>query len=220
MREIHDKYFRLAKREGRLARSFYKLEELDRRCQLFRKGDRVLDLGACPGSWLEYILPRIGEGGVACAVDLKPIHKRFKGKVHFRKMDVNDLTAGTFADEAPQFDAVVSDIAPNTSGIKATDQARSQQLCETAFAYAEEVLKAGGHFVCKVLEGPEFPPFRDRLIERFGRVRTMKPDASREESMETYLVCLGFGEEKWKRTGKNVHQRRQVRKQKRKRKGY
>ena len=85
MREIHDKYFKKAKREGRLARSFYKLEELDRRAKLIKAGNRIIDLGACPGSWLEYILEKVGSNGKVCAVDLNVINKKFKGKVEFKK---------------------------------------------------------------------------------------------------------------------------------------
>jgi len=193
MKKLHDRYFKQAKREGHLARSYYKLEELDRRNKLFRKNDRVLDLGACPGSWLEYILETVGEGGVACAVDLNPIDPRFKGRVTFRKTDIRELAPDEFREVTDFFDAVVSDMAPSTSGIKSIDQARSQELCETAFAYAEKVLKPGGNFVCKVLEGPDFQYFRQQLKPRFREIKTQKPDASRDESMETYLIGLGYG---------------------------
>lgn len=193
MRKLHDKYFKMAKREGFLARSYYKLQELDHRTRLFRRGDRVLDLGACPGSWLEYILPRIGEDGVACAVDLNVIDKKFKGRVLFRKKDIRDITPDDFSEATDQFNAVVSDMAPKTSGIKATDQARSHELCETAFELAKTMLARGGHFVCKILESPDTPAFRKSLEPHFAQVRTMKPDASRDESMETYLVCQGYG---------------------------
>ena len=97
MRKLHDRYFKQAKREGHLARSYYKLEELDRRFRIFRKGARVLDLGAAPGSWLEYILSIIGDEGIACAADIQPIHRKFKGRVTFRLSDIRDLPADAFA---------------------------------------------------------------------------------------------------------------------------
>ncbi len=210
MRKIHDKYFKQAKREGRLARSFYKLEELDRRAKLLKPGDTVLDLGACPGSWLEYILGKIGEQGIACAVDLNPVAKRFKGKVRFFKRDILKLRPAELREVAPRFDAVLSDMAPATSGVKSVDQTRSLELCEGAAKLAQELLAKGGRFVCKVLEGPELKAFRESLRPAYKQVRTMKPDASREESMETYLVCTGFGEDPEEKRARPDHQHRKT----------
>ena len=192
MRNVQDGYFRRAKREGRLARSVYKLEELDRRDRLFRPGGRVLDLGAAPGSWLEYVLEAVGPSGVACAVDLKPIHKKFKGRAHFRMLDAAELLPETFADVASAFDVVVSDMAPRTSGVRIVDQSRSLELCGVAWDVAEKTLRTGGHFVCKFFDGPEAEAFRDGLRPRFRTVRVRKPDACRRESFEAYLVCLHF----------------------------
>lgn len=191
MRELHDKYFRLAKREGKLARSYYKLQEIDRRAKLFKPGMRVIDIGACPGSWLEYILETVGDNGKICAVDLNVIAKKFKGTVEFKKMDIREVTPDMFG--VSQFDVVVSDMAPKTSGIKLTDQARSLELCEVAAKFALDTLVKGGHFVCKIFEGPEVQNFRESLREHFGAIRMIKPDASRDESMETYVVCTKFG---------------------------
>ena len=191
MREIHDKYFKKAKREGRLARSFYKLEEIDRRAKLLKTGSRVIDIGACPGSWLEYILEKVGEEGKVCAVDLNVIAKKFKGKVEFKKLNIRDVTPDMFG--VKNFDVVLSDMAPKTSGIRLTDQARSLELCEVAAKFALNTLVRGGHFVCKIFEGPEVQNFRAGLREHFGAIRMIKPDASRDESMETYIVCTKFG---------------------------
>ena len=191
MREIHDKYFKKAKREGRLARSFYKLEEIDRRVKLFKPGNRVIDLGACPGSWLEFILEKVGAKGKVCAVDLNVIHKKFKGRVEFKKADIREITPDAFGVET--FDVVVSDMAPKTSGIKLVDQARSLELCEVAAEFALKSLVQGGHFVCKIFESPEVQPFRESLRDKFSVTRMIKPDACRDESLETYVVCTGFG---------------------------
>ncbi len=193
MRKLHDRFFKQAKREGKLARSVYKLEELDRRERLFRKGGRVLDLGASPGSWLEYILEAVGPGGAACAVDLKPVHKKFKGRAHFLMRDIRTLAGDEFAAVAPDgFDAVVSDMAPNTSGIKLMDQARSLELCECALGLARRLLKRDGNFVCKIFAGPETENFRAAAAAHFKTVKIRKPDACRDESIETYVVGLGF----------------------------
>lgn len=192
MRKLHDRYFRQAKREGKLARSVYKLEELNRRHKLFKAGSRVLDLGACPGSWLEYILETVGPAGLACAIDLKPIHRKFKGRAHFRMGDLAALPTDVFAPQTTWFDAVVSDMAPNTSGIRVVDQAGSLALCETALVWARALLRRGGNFVCKLFDGPDAGAFRARLAESFAEVKMAKPAACRDESFEFYLVALNI----------------------------
>lgn len=193
MKKLHDRYFKQAKREGKLARSVYKLEEINRRERVIKKGDAVLDLGASPGSWLEYTLEVIGPSGVACAVDLKLIHKKFKGRAAFKLMDVREMTGDEFAREAPDgFDAVVSDMAPNTSGIRIMDQARSHELCETVLDLARRLLKKDGNFVCKIFYGAETEAFRDKVGKYFKTAKIRKPDACRNESIEHYVLGLGF----------------------------
>lgn len=191
-RKLHDRFFKQAKREGRLARSFYKIEEINRRNRLFGKGDRVLDLGAAPGSWLEYVLETVGPRGVVCAADVQPIHRKFKGRVTFRKADALDLAPDAFADAAGAFDAVLSDMAPRTSGVKTADQARSLALCRAALRIARGALRPGGRFVCKAFDGPDLPDFRRELAECFETVKLAKPAASRDESMEMYVLGLAF----------------------------
>ncbi len=193
MRKLHDKFFKQAKREGKLARSVYKLEELNRRDRIVKKGDAVLDLGASPGSWLEYILETVGPEGAACAVDLKPIHKKFKGRAVFRMMNVLDMKGDEFEREAPGgFDAVVSDMAPNTSGIRIVDQTRSLELCEQVLALSRAMLRKGGNFVCKILYGGETEAFRKTVGQQFREAKIRKPEACRDESIEHYVVGLGF----------------------------
>lgn len=193
MRKLHDKFFKQAKREGKLARSVYKLEELNKKDQIIKKGYAVLDLGASPGSWLEYILETVGPGGVACAVDLKPIHRKFKGKAAFKMMDVLEMAGDEFAREAPAgFDAVVSDMAPNTSGIRIVDQARSLELCEKVFQLAMKMLKKDGNFACKIFYGGETENFKKAVGQYFREARIRKPEACRDESIEHYVVATGF----------------------------
>jgi 23S rRNA (uridine2552-2'-O)-methyltransferase len=193
MRKLHDRYFKQAKREGKLARSVYKLEELNKRDRIIRRGDAVLDLGASPGSWLEHIIETVGEEGVACAVDLKPIHKKFKGKAAFKMMNVLEMTGDEFAAEAPGgFNVVVSDMAPNTSGIRIVDQARSLELCEKVLVLARKLLKKDGHFACKMFYGAETENFRALVGTFFKEARIRKPDACRNESIEHYVLGIGF----------------------------
>lgn len=193
MRKLHDRFFKQAKREGKLARSVYKLAELDRRDKLIKRGDRVLDIGASPGSWLEHILETVGSDGVACAIDLKPIHKKFKGRAHFKKMDIHDFKGDEFAAVAPDgFNVIVSDMAPNTSGIKIVDQTKSLELCELVLELAGRLLKKGGNFVCKIFYGPETEAFKNTVAKHFKEAKIRKPDACRDESIETYIIGLGF----------------------------
>ncbi|MCX7934390.1 MAG: RlmE family RNA methyltransferase [Planctomycetota bacterium] len=190
MRRLHDRFFKQAKREGQLARSYYKLAEIDRRFRILHPGQRVLDLGAAPGAWTEYALSRILPSGAVCAVDLNPLHPRLRGKVKFWQGDASVLPADAFGEPAARFDVILSDMAPSTSGIKTVDQARSLALVEAAARIAETRLTTTGHFVCKIFEGPRLASLRQRLQGAFETVKVFKPEASRSESMETYLVCL------------------------------
>lgn len=192
MRKLHDRFFKQAKRDGYLARSVYKLAELDRKYRLFRPGAAVLDLGASPGSWLEYVIEKIGPQGIACAVDLKVIDKKFKDKAHFKKINVMEMRGDEFAEVTNRFDAVLSDMAPNTSGIKIVDQAKSLELVECAHRLACQLLRPGGHFVCKIFSSPELDGFHRQVAETFREARIRKPEACRSESIETYVVGLGF----------------------------
>lgn len=193
MRKLHDRFFKQAKREGKLARSVYKLEELNRKDRILRKGDAVLDLGASPGSWLEYILETVGTEGVACAVDLKPIHKKFKGLASFKMMNVLEMQGDEFANEAPEgFNAVVSDMAPNTSGIRMVDQAKSLELCEQVLTLARKLLKKGGNFACKIFYGGETEAFKNTVAKYFREAKIRKPQACRDESIEHYVIGTGF----------------------------
>lgn len=193
MRKLHDRFFKQAKREGKLARSVYKLEELNKRDKLLKKGDKVLDLGAAPGSWLEYIIETVGSEGVACAVDLKPIHKKFKGKASFKMMNALEMKGDEFIREAPDgFDVIVSDMAPNTSGIRNVDQARSLELCEMVLDLAKRLLKPGGNFTCKIFYGPDTEHFRAVVGQVFEEAKIRKPEACRNESIEHYVVGLGY----------------------------
>lgn len=193
MRELHDKYFKLAKKEGRLARSYYKLQEIDRRERIFAPGVRAsIDLGAAPGSWLEYALEKTAGRAAICAVDVKPIARKFKGLVEFKLADIREVAPDAFAAVADKFDVVLSDMAPSTSGVRLIDQARSLELCATAAAFAARNLRPGGRFVCKIFEGPETRSFRQGLRAHFSEVKLFKPDASRDESFEIYVIGHGF----------------------------
>ncbi len=184
-----DPYTAKAHKEGFAARSVYKLEEIDRRVRLTRPGARVLDLGAAPGSWTQYLAGKVGPRGLVVALDLNPL--RVKVPPHVKAAEL-DLLASPLADIAAlgPFDVVVSDMAPHTSGVRDADVARSVELVERAIAIADVTLKKGGAFVAKIFQGDGFEQVRAMLRERFETVRVLKPEASRKESIEIYLAGL------------------------------
>ena len=190
-RRPQDHFGERAKREGYPARSVYKLQEIDRRVQLLRRGQRVLDLGASPGSWTQYAAQKVGREGKVVGIDLNPPRIGLPPHVSFQTRDIFQLDA--VAELGPQsFDLVLSDMAPHTSGQRHRDQFGSYELYMRALEIAGQVLVAGGAFVGKIFQGPELEQARSATRERFKTVRIIKPDASRAESFEIFLVGLSF----------------------------
>jgi 23S rRNA (uridine2552-2'-O)-methyltransferase len=185
-----DRFTNRAKKEGFAARSVYKLEEIDRRVRLFRPGQRVLDLGAAPGSWAQYVAAKVGAKGRIVAVDLNPLRVALPPFVEVRQMDV---LAASMEDVVALgvFDVVVSDMAPHTTGIRDADFANSAELAERALVVAAAVLAPGGKFLAKIFQGGDFPEVRAKFRAVFDEVRVLKPEASRRESSEVYLAGLG-----------------------------
>jgi 23S rRNA (uridine2552-2'-O)-methyltransferase len=191
-----DPLARRARAEGFAARSIYKLEEIDRRHRLLRRGARVLDLGAAPGSWSQYVLPRIGPGGVLVAVDLQPIDVALPGAVVLERdamaLEAEDFTAAA-GDRVPPFDLVLSDMAPSTTGVPFSDHVASVELCDRALDLATRWLAPGGAFVCKLFQGGEEPALRKRIQARFARLSSIRPEATRARSVEIFLIATGYG---------------------------
>lgn len=187
----NDSRSRQAREAGFAARSVFKLEELDRRFGLLSRSDRVLDLGACPGSWSQYALRRIGPGGLLVAIDLQPIGVSLPGAVVLEG-DAFELSAEALPDEVPPFDLVLSDMAPKTTGVPLADHVASVELCDRALELAVGWLRPGGHFVCKVFQGEDEPALRARIKARFRQLKSVKPKGTRSRSRETFLVGLDF----------------------------
>ncbi len=190
-----DAFNRKAKNEGFAARSVFKLEELDSRFELLRPGDRVLDLGACPGSWSQYALRRIGRNGVLVSVDISPIEASLPGAVvlqHDAFTLEPELLAEHTDGRCPPFEAVISDMAPSTTGVPFRDHVASVELCDRALDLASRMLTPGGVFVCKVFQGEDAPALRARIQERFARLKSLKPKGTRTRSVEIFLVGLGY----------------------------
>lgn len=185
-----DHYARLAKSEKWLARSVYKLQEIDRRFKLFRKGNRVLDLGCSPGSWVQYALQRTG--GEVVGLDVTPPAPSLGRRFRFVEADVLQIDPVDLVGQIGSFDVLISDLAPKTTGIRITDAARSLELAQRASEIAFAVLKAKGHFVCKIFEGGEEGAFRSEISASFRRVRLFRPAAVRKGSREIYMVSLNL----------------------------
>lgn len=193
-RKRHDAYFKKAREEGFAARSVFKLEDLDRRFRLLSPGDRVLDLGCRPGSWLQYaqrVVESRGAQGVVVGLDRQPLPTPLP-RARVLVGDVYTITDQELVGDLMAFDAVLSDMAPDTTGIRGTDQARSAALVEEALGRAERLLAPAGVFVAKIFQGPDVAGIRKRMEGRFSEVHLAKPDASRGSSSEVYLVGKGF----------------------------
>lgn len=189
-RRPQDHFGERAKREGYPARSVYKLQEIDRRAQLLRRGHRVLDLGAAPGSWTQYAAQRVAREGKVVSIDLNPARIALPAHVTFQVRDIFQLDARAELGEG-SFDVVLSDMAPHTSGQRHRDQFGSYELYMRALEIAGQVLVPSGSFVGKIFQGPELEQAREATRACFDAVRIIKPEASRSESFEVFLVGLG-----------------------------
>jgi 23S rRNA (uridine2552-2'-O)-methyltransferase len=187
-----DSYTRRARQEKWLARSVYKLEEMDKKFQLIRKGDHILDLGCYPGSWSQYGIKRVGPRGNVVGMDLKKPDRLSAPNFTFIKADVFTVDPEWILEEVGPRDAVISDLAPKTTGIPVADTSRSIELAREALKIASAVLKRRGHFLCKVFEGEDLKFYREGLLAYFGQVRNYRPSAIRKGSREIYLLGLKF----------------------------
>ena len=190
---LNDPYVQEARRRGYRSRAAFKLIELADRDQLLKAGMTVVDLGAAPGSWSQVLRERLGPTGRIVAIDLLPMDGI--AGVMFIQADFREedgLQALSAALDNSRADLVVSDMAPNLSGIDAADQARSVHLGELALEFAVGHLRPGGDLLVKVFQGAGLPEFQRAMAGRFNRVYVRKPKASRDRSRETFLVGKGF----------------------------
>jgi 23S rRNA (uridine2552-2'-O)-methyltransferase len=190
---VNDPYVKQAQKDGLRSRSSYKLIELNEKDKLIRPGMLVMDLGSAPGGWSQVAGGLVGEKGRVLATDILPMGA----------LDNVDFIQGDFTDDAVfrqlldqldgrQPDLIVSDIAPNISGVAASDQASSMYLVELTLDMVRQVLKPGGNYVVKVFQGEGSDQFLKQVRSSFEKVLIRKPDASRSRSREVYLVAKGF----------------------------
>jgi len=180
---------RAAKAQGYPARSVFKLEEIDRRVKLFTPGQRVLDLGAAPGSWSLYAAERVGERGAVLAIDRLPMAQAFPPNVRVVEGDALTLETSALSELAP-YDVVLSDMAPNTSGSKGADQARSFELFMRAADVARQLGRPGSHFVGKLFMSSDFGAARAALTGAYEKCQVIRPEGTRSRSSEVFLIGL------------------------------
>jgi 23S rRNA (uridine2552-2'-O)-methyltransferase len=190
---VRDTFFKKAKEEGYRARAAYKLKEIQTKFHVFKRSDRILDLGCAPGSWLQVISEIVGPQGSVVGIDVAAMTPLPQRNIVTFQRDIRELNISTFFDERSQgvFDAVTCDIAPNLSGIREVDDRHIQDLHSAIKRAVEESLKSGGNFVFKSFFSDDFKAYLADLRKMFKKVSVFKPLASRSVSSEIYLVCMG-----------------------------
>lgn len=186
-----DHYARKAKKEHFPARSVYKLKEMQLKYNLIKKGDRVLDLGCAPGSWLLYAAELTGNKGQVVGIDRKPLSIKIPSPVRIYTGDILSLEDELFESIGIDFNIVMSDMSPATTGNKHVDTARSFNLCQAALSIAQKILITGGSFICKILQGEDSKEFSDSVKMNFNKHKIFKPQSSRKASREIYIIALG-----------------------------
>jgi len=188
-----DQYVKQARNSHYRSRAIYKLQEIDQKDKLIKPNNCVVDLGSAPGSWSQYASEQVKANGRVISVDILPMEP----------IERVSFVLGDFTDEAIEAeclgligkqgaDLVISDMAPNLTGIRITDQARSLALAELVYDFCHHVLKPGGDLVIKLFEGAGTDEYRRLLKERFTKVMTRKPDASRDQSREFYVLARSY----------------------------
>jgi 23S rRNA (uridine2552-2'-O)-methyltransferase len=188
-----DQFAQRARKEGYPARSVYKLEEIDRRVNVFKKGQRVLDLGCAPGSWLMYAAQKVGPGGRVRGIDLKGLEVALPPNALAIAGDAMEPSpeSEAFLREAAPYDVVISDMAPSTSGTPFADQARSAELVSRTLDVADQWLVKGGTWIAKLFMSEALVELRKRVREMFNEERIIRPEGTRQVSSEVFLIGLG-----------------------------
>jgi 23S rRNA (uridine2552-2'-O)-methyltransferase len=188
MQKVQDHYFKKAKQEKYYARSVYKLEEIDKKYRLLKKGINVLDIGCSPGSWSQYILKKIGNGHIS-GIDINDSIRLRDSRFTFINCDIFDFDNSILNKEFKTFDIITSDAAPNTTGNKFADAAQSLDIVKKVFSIAENILQPGGTVVAKVFQGEDLKAFLVEIKNSFEKVTLFKPKSSRKESREIFIIA-------------------------------
>jgi len=196
MRTVKDFYYKKAKKDKYPARSVYKLEEALNKHKFICRGDSVLDLGCCPGSWSLYASEVVGPSGIVVGADLQEVTAMPRpGGSEIIWLRQN-IMKPEFLEEVrkvrPSFKVLISDLAPRTTGNKWADHQQSMRLIRETLALADKLLNRNGHFYCKAFQGEDFPEFVKEVKAKFTKVKTIKPKSSRVESREVFVLGMGF----------------------------
>lgn len=192
--KVKDHYFNKAKSENYLARSIYKLEEIDQKYKILKPGMLVVDFGYHPGSWIQYTSKIVGDEGRVVGIDIREVNKKLSGipNVRVYQKDIFDIQDLKHLDVDSQFDVVLSDMAPNTTGIKSVDQDRSLNLVESVFGLLPKFLKPGGNFVIKVFDSQNAQNYLKEQKNLFKEFHYLKPKSTRSISKEFFVIGKNF----------------------------
>lgn len=186
-----DHYSRRAQKERFPARSVYKLQEIQKKYNLIKKGNKVLDLGCAPGSWLLYAANLTGPTGRVVGIDLKPVTVDLPAHVRTYIGDIESMDDELLQSLGKGFNVVISDMAPTTTGNKQVDSSSSFNLSRSALSVAQHVLVSKGSFVCKIFHGEDFKQFTNSVKSVFDIQKQFRPQSSRKASKEIYIIGLG-----------------------------
>jgi len=196
VRTVKDFYYKKAKKEKYPARSVYKLEEALNKYKFMKRGDSVLDLGCCPGSWSLYASEVVGEKGIVVGVDLQEVvaSPRAGGSeiIWIRESIMKPEMVEAVRRIRPAFRVLIADLAPRTTGNRWADHQQSMVLVRQTLALAAELLLPNGNYYCKAFQGEDYPEFVKEVGEQFQKVKTVKPKSSRVESREVFVLGMGF----------------------------
>lgn len=187
-----DYYAKKAKEDHYAARSVYKLEEIQKKYKLLKKNMRIIDLGCAPGSWSQYAHQIIGDKGFLLGIDLQEIQLNLGLSVRFIQKDIFNVNFDNLLNIYGQFDGLISDMAPATTGNKDRDHYASMELCEQAFIFTCKLVKENGFFVCKMFDGEDSPDFIRKLRKYFTFFKTLRPKATKKSSREVFLIGTGL----------------------------
>jgi 23S rRNA (uridine2552-2'-O)-methyltransferase len=192
--KVKDHYFDKAKQENYVARSVYKLEEIDQRFKVLRPGMLVVDFGYFPGSWIQYTSKVIGDEGRVVGIDIQERNPKLTGlkNVRIYQKDIFEITDLTQLDVKDQFDVVLSDMAPSTTGMQNLDQIRSLNLVESVFGLLPKFLRPGGNFVIKVFDSQMAQNYLKEQKNRFNEFQYLKPKSTRSVSKEFFVIGKHF----------------------------
>ncbi len=189
-----DQFYKLAKERGYRSRSAFKLLQAVRKYRFMKRGDKVVDLGAAPGGWLQVSRQIVGKEGFVLGVDTEPVSELPWTNVKALVADVtsDSLSSVIINHMGSKVDVVISDVSPKISGAWDVDHTKQLYLAERSLEIAKAVLRRQGNFFVKVFHGPDLKEYRERLAEHFGTVRLVKPPASKQRSSEIYVIAMDY----------------------------